>query len=297
MRKYKIIAGAAALILIIIAIAVWSTVKEKNIDSADDAPTINILMLGGSTADSEKRVADKINEITMEKLGCKVNIEKVTLSSYSTVINQRQFNGDLPDIFVTIDSNMLSSLTKFGAVLELSDYLGDSNFSELITQDFEWRTVTFGDGIYGIPYNNGEEGYFGFIMRKDICDELGVDAKSITDYDELYSFLLKVKHFHPELNVVIPNFSIIAPSVLWDPLYDGIGVLMYRNNEIKPTIELLAETDEFYDWCKTMYKWNKAGLIMDDVSFNRESRQAMFRRAKPSDIFRKSPCRTFRVKA
>lgn len=245
---------------------------SKPVITDDDLPTLKLLVIGGSSQDALARISTAISQITIERIGCRVSLQQVSLSEYEETITYKRFNGDFPDLFVSSSASMLSRLVSGGWVLPLDQSL--QNYPDLqnaVSDEYFWKTVLVNGQTYAIPFGNSGVYSFGFIMRADICNELGIDSGSVRNLEQLHDVLIKVSQHYPDMDLIVPSFNILAPNIIWDPVGDGIGVIMYRN-PIQPAIELAVGTPEFQEWCRTMRRWNLEGLIMDNVSFNKEPR-------------------------
>jgi len=277
MRKMKVF-FIAILLLILCGCS-----KQEPIDASEvgGEKTLHIMLMGGNTSQALRRISDAASEISMEKLGCRVELHTISLSEYSSQLNKLQLDGELPDIFVSESKSMLAQLIDEKQVLCLNNYLLEyTKLTEEITSRTEWENVSLNGDVYAIPFNTNNEAYrFAFAMRADICAELGIRAEAITNLDQLHDILQKVKASYPDIIAVVPNFAKLSPSPAWDTVSNrsgdcNVGVIPYRD-KAADKLELITDVPEFWDWCRYMYSWNQEGLLMKDICFNQEPHQTL----------------------
>lgn len=251
-------------------------------DAEPEVPTVQLLVIGGSTEAACKRISEQVSEITLEKLGCQVEIQCAQLTDYELKLTRMRVDAALPDIFVSQSKDKLSELASSGEILCLDDFLDNEDvLYQEISHTMEWQNVTLKNHIYGVPFGNDQPYCVGFAMRRDICDALGIRAESITDMETLHQVLLQVHQAYPDIMTVAPNYSNVTPVVNWDSMTNAVGmtavgVLPYQE-PMGNQLQLITQTEEFRKWCQTMYQWNQEGLIPENCSLNQEPRQALLK--------------------
>lgn len=267
----------------LLAVLLTACQAPNNTSAAEkEVPTVQLLVIGGSKDEACKRISEQVSAITLEKLGCRVEIQCAALTDYELKLTRMRVDDELPDIFVSQSKDKLSEFAASGEILCLDDVLEqeDALYQE-VKNDIEWRNVTLENHIYGIPFGNNQPYCAGFVMRKDICDALGIDAEQITDMEALHQVLLQVHQAYPDMMTVAPNYSNVTPVVNWDSMNNAVGmsavgVLPYQE-PMENQLQLITQIEAFRDWCQTMYQWNREGLIPENSSLNQEPRQALMK--------------------
>lgn len=274
----RLLCGVLSLSVLLTAAGCTLSTQPENQES--DLPCINIQIFGGTADAAAQRISETASRITREKLGCRVEFQFVERTDYSAELNCQRLGDGLTDIFVVESNSDLVEMVASGEILCLDSLLQDSVLCDEINS-YEWYSVTLDDHRYGVPFNNSQPTSLAFCMRMDICRELGIDPAQIKTMDQLQDALLLVQEKYPDLVPVVPNYSEIAPTNLgmWDtPIYDSrtssIGVLPY-NDPMTGQLSLITQTPQFWDWCRTMYRWNQQGLTLRYPSFNQEARVAL----------------------
>lgn len=272
--------NCCALLLAVCLLVTGCSGNTAAMDPAEELPCVTIQVFGGSGAEATARISQAASEITAEKLGCRVEFRFVERTDYSAELNRQRLGESLPDIFVVESQADLVEMVKGEELLCLDELLEGSALCEEI-KSYEWYGTTMDGHTYAIPFNNSQPTSLGFCMRKDICDELGIDPAQITSMDQLHETLLRVKQSYPELVPVVPNYGEIAPVTVseWDTsVYESkissIGVLPYTE-PMSETLEMITRTPAFWEWCQTLYRWSGEGLVMEDASFNQEARVSL----------------------
>lgn len=175
---------------------------------ADKAVTLRILhnWNGSGAGDVEMTpIAEKIRE----KTGVTVKFE-YTKGSETEKVNQIFATQDLPDIYTgPAWGGELDGIVKAARedqLIDLSDKLKDyPNLSKAIAKEnvppalYEKSIGAFGDKQYLLYQNqpatdkDAMDWLYGFYVRKDIAEKIGVDPHSVKSSDDLYNFLKKIK--------------------------------------------------------------------------------------------------------
>lgn len=250
-------------------------------DFSDREPvTLKLYMFGDADTEQCKAVSEKLSEITREKLNCDVELTRVGFGSYVTQLNLALSSGEQIDVFSPFNLNT-ATLANSGQIKPLTELLqtyGKATY-EAITPD-DWACHTVGTDIYAVPPNKDKAMDLGFMMRKDIVDELGIDISKITNFEDLHDVLVKVKEAHPDMYPVVPDFGNLFSMLEVDQLGDYFGVLMDPFNSDSLKVENLFESDYYKGLCTMVYQWAKEGLIMPDASTNTESGNNLIKSGK-----------------
>lgn len=241
-------------------------------------PTVTVLVMGGSDTEACRRISQAASELTAQELGCRVEIRMVERGDYRAAVDRMRLTGALPDIFVLDSKEWLRELQGEGELLCLDDLLtGETLLRQEITAVGEWNNVTVEGRVYGIPFNNNLPQTRAFMMRQDICDELGIDPAAITTLEQLHEALVTVQAAYPEMILVAGNYSDISPLNWWEGISykDKVSSAVVMPFDDSGALKRITQLEEFRQWCQTMYRWQQEGLVMPELSFNQESRQEL----------------------
>jgi putative aldouronate transport system substrate-binding protein len=247
--------------------------EEKEYDYSDkDHVTLKIMIFGIADSEKTKEISEKVSEITREKLNCDVEINRIGFGTYMNQLNLALSSGEQLDIFMPMQSGAFYA--NAGQIQPIDQYLltsGKDLKEQISAEDF--KCGSFAGETYGVPVNGTKASELGFVMRKDIADELGIDYKNMTSFEQLHDALVKVKEACPDMYPVVSDFgkTFGSGATLYlgqDVMADNLGVLI---DPTKATVENLYASDLFKERAEMMYAWAQEGLIMPDASTNSEA--------------------------
>lgn len=157
-----------------------SLIPATTVLAGDDVETLRVWVFGeGSTAECEA-VSKALSEITREKIG--VNVEIVETID-TEKLNLAMTSGEKLDLVCAHNLDQIG-LVNSGMILPLDElyttYAADA--ASMIAED-DLKSLYYNGEMYFLPNNADKARASGVVMRKDILDEIGVDADSITDMD------------------------------------------------------------------------------------------------------------------
>ncbi|WP_287650046.1 ABC transporter substrate-binding protein [Blautia sp.] len=265
----KVIAVGMAMVLASIGLAACSGSGSKEAkDSPDETYTVTMAYIGDKKEDTD-RIEKKINEIMKKDINMELDIEPISWGAYAETMKLILSGGEKMDI-VPILVDQANSMVNAKQVIDMSEYIdkyGD-NIKELLGDTA--KAANIGNYVYGVT--TGREWFCqsSVIMRKDILDECGIDASSITDYKDLTDVYAIVKEKYPNMVMMASNNS-TTPDTKYemnDTLTDGFGVLMDHGQDT--TVVDYYETDEYKEFVETMYDWQQKGYLSKDAATTTE---------------------------
>lgn len=257
---------------------------KENSQEVEDVTTLRLAIFNYANMDDMDAVLAKVNELTMNELNIKLDIEVIPGSSWSQQINLILSSGEDMDIFPAF-STPLATYVANGQVLALDDLLQQygQDISGAIGEEYLQCGAVAGK-VYGITTNRDLATQNGYWMRQDLCDKYGIDPNQITTLDELEEALLKIHEGEPDLYPVVPETDAVPIGISnWDDLGNGLGVLMNYGEKLE--VVNLYETEEFKEYVNAMHRWYQEGLIMKDILNNTESSASLVRSEKAVGAF------------
>ena len=250
-------------------------------DFSDREPyTIKMMMFGDADTDQCAAVAEAVSAITREKINADVELTRVGFGSYVTQLNLALSAGEELDLFNPFSISLMS-LANNGQIIPIDDLLteyGQETLAAISEED--WKCVSIGGETYGVPVNKDKASSLGFVMRKDILDEIGASVDDIKDFDDLHDILVKVKEAYPDMYPVVPEYGTMWYAQYYDNLGDSFGVLDLSADPDSTTVVNLFETDLYREWAERLYTWAQEGLVMPDASSNTEARESLIKSGK-----------------
>lgn len=237
---------------------------------------VKVMMFDDATEDAMKEVSEAVSKITMDKINVKVDILRVGFASYGDQLNLALSSSEKLDVFCTLGQNT-TTLANNGQIVAMNPYLdtvGKDIKNGVSAENFKCLSV--GDQIYGFPTAKETATSYGFVMRQDIVDELGitVDPNKVYTLDEIHDICVKAKKLYPDMYPIAPDFTNMYMPNTMDNLDNGIAVL--EDSLAKDsTVVNWYTTDTYKNFVNSMYEWSKEGILLPDAGNNSESRDSL----------------------
>lgn len=237
---------------------------------ADDVTTLSLWLptLTTYTDDAVAEVQDKINEYLGEKYGININLEYVEIGNFEQAVNLAMTTDEVDVTCYFTENGQLPTYVANGQLVDITDYFENASDDLKNTfTDAEIIASSVNGRMYGLVRKYQYGGHEVAVLNKEICDEMGIDAKSITSMDDLEKVLYEVHEKYPDIYTMVPQSS---SEMTWCmPVDKGIGLTGYAYADIGSTeLKSLFETDGFADFCKYTNKWYNDGIIMPDALSN-----------------------------
>jgi len=161
--------------------------------------------------------------------------------------------GTAPDVFQMGSAGIPEQIVA-GRLLDISEYVGD------VTDAYDetaWSSVTFGEGIYGLPQDAGPSG---MMYRSDLFEEYGVEVP--TTFEEYLDAGRALKAANPDIYLaqLSPNEAGFWLQQVWQAggsYYgiDGDSWTVEVNNEASQEVAALWQTALDEELFKVVEMW------------------------------------------
>lgn len=247
-------------------------------ESSEKPYTVDLMMVGDGKEEDIKAVEDAIDKISLPLINANVNITRVGFGSFQQQANLALSSGEKMDLFVTFALD-INTLANSGQILPMTKLL-ESHGQDILKNlsEGDRRAVSINNEIYTIPTAKEKATNYGFIMRKDIADEIGAKPEDVTNLDQLETIMAKAKEKHPDMYPIGLDFTNVYRPNTEDNLGTGSGIIDAMGESTK--VVNMVETDSYKDFVNHMYKWSKSGLVMPDAANNSESRVSLLKAGK-----------------
>ena len=223
------------------------------------------------TEEGLQAVEDAINEITVDKIGVKVDYQVYPMAEYFNKVSMELQSGGQIDAFCAVQN--FQSILSSDMCYDITDLLDENcpDVKELIPEDW-WSCVSQDGRIYALPVWLPSALYINLIWRSDIADELGISLDDVNSVEDLSDVFAKVKEAHPEMYPLIGGnlgwggwtgmtYAIPGVDAMGDNPLMPAGVLMGDSD----TVVNLFETEEYAEQMALVRDWYQKGYIMQDL--------------------------------
>lgn len=260
MKRKKVMAAILTAVMTCTSLIPAVTVKAE-----DEVVKLRVWVFGEGSTENCEKVSEALSEITREKIGVEVEL-------YETIdtekLNLAMTSGEKLDLVCAHNLDQ-GGLVSSGMVLPLDDlYATYAPDAAAMVKEDDTKALYFNDQMYFLPSNADKARASGIMMRKDVLDELGINAEDIKGMEDFHDVLVKVKENYPDLYPLVPSWvgGGMQKTFHIDDIYNGLVVLENGFDPNDTTITSQYETQEWKDFCTYMYQWNQEGLLMPDAA-------------------------------
>lgn len=234
----------------------------------------HITLLVRSFADDQTAadVEAAINDAALRDLNMTVDVVFV---SFGNAMNQIQLmlsgNEDL-DVTYVPGGNVMGYVNA-GYLVDISQY-DISPIENALGADVVAACRFADGGLYNVATFKEHVGQGAVVLRKDLCDELGIDPTGVASLQDLDEIFAKVKQVYPTMNMIGNDMTGFFNSMCDSLGGDYLGVLTNPADDM--TVVNYYESDTFKTLTSLMYQWNEKGYVRADLSTSTESKEAVF---------------------
>ncbi len=268
-KEEKIMKKVVALVLAAMLALSFAACGEKEVAQTGDV-TVNWIVPGEKQADLQS-VLDAANEITMEKLGVKLNLTFIDNAAFTQRMNMYFASGNSDfDLCFTGYINPYKDTVEKGAYLELDEYIEGSEIIKEAIPEYARKTSTYKGKIYALPNMQiMATSCTGLFVQEDLAEEYGLNPEEIKDLEDIEPFLAWVKEKHPELygfKTEAMGGGTEAAKKL--PRADGFsgGTKVYKNEDGSFTVTSPLTKEDDLSEANLIRSWFEKGYIRQDIA-------------------------------
>ena len=215
----------------------------------------------------------RINDIIKPKINATVKLKLIDWGSYDQKMNLVISSGEEWDLAFTSGwtNNYFQNVAK-GAYAPLDELV--DKYAPTLKKDIPstfFKAATVKGKLYAVPnFQRATPGY-GYLIKKDVADTLGIDWKSPKKFSDLAPILEKIKKAKPELITYAYSqqddvFLKATPMFGMEALGDSVtpGNIYLNDSNLKVVNQY--ETPEFKEYLTLMRDWYKKGYIRSDAA-------------------------------
>ncbi|MGL6198426.1 MAG: ABC transporter substrate-binding protein [Lachnospiraceae bacterium] len=242
--------------------------QEGSTDDGDEMPNLVVSFAYNQIPSDLEMVEEKLNEMTMEKIGCTVELIGY---SYANIQDQLTLTLASPseqlDVMLGVFRNGIQEKVSKGQLMPLDDLLAEygQDITEAIPEEYI-EACTVDGQIYAVTQNRNLASQQGVLFRKDLLEEQNIDISNISTYDDVTEVFEQLHQAYPDM--VVTAMSAVKTGMITgqfnkiDNLGDFLGGLIDYD---EPTVSNLFESDDYLEFVTRSKEWNKSGYIYSDI--------------------------------
>ncbi|MBQ7960003.1 MAG: ABC transporter substrate-binding protein [Clostridia bacterium] len=259
---------------IILAVMIFSLVVitagcgGDKVANSGDVPIVKWLIYANSPKNPEP-VLEKVNEILVEKVGAKLEIEFIDTGAYSEKMNTYMAASYDYDLAFAGAGNPLVNAASKGGIQPLDKYLAEMPELKAAIPDYAWELVKYQGEIYGVPNLQVLPTARAALCKVEILEKYGRSMDEFKTLDDLVPFLEEMKQTETD-----PEFFALSPTRDGATLealgycddYARVDNVYFKKAEDgtwKATYKY--ELPEYRKQVEKMYDFYKNGYIRKDI--------------------------------
>ena len=258
------------LITLLLAVAMLlpcAACKKGGEGTAGDIPTLKWVVPGNPEPDIAT-VMDAANEILVEKLGCKLDLQIIEFSAYDERLKLMMSGGESFDLCYVNNTSFTDGVSK-GGFLSLEDYIDDTKLPELVGEDI-LKYGEYKGELYAIPNVQIMAVTDNIWVQEQFAKEYGLKADSIKSYNDMEPFFQWIKENKPgNVPIRITSSQIRNVKGFENAYYDDLVsnmVYAYETEDGKVKVVKATDYPGFWELVTLKNDWYKKGYIRSDVA-------------------------------
>ena len=223
-----------------------------------------------SAQNSEKAIIEAMNEYSAEKIGVTITYTPIESSEYKDKLSMDLAAQTEMDLCWMANYTGLQSLAEQGALMELTDILGEYEDLYNVMPEKIWESTEYGGNRYFVP--NYKESFTSYsvmtpaALADTVKDKYGIDFNEIEcngieeleNYEEYILACMKEGVEFP-----IPNLVRFYTWLSGDSRYEVLNGIYIADKETH-TVTTYYETPEFAEYVELMQRWNDLGIRLEE---------------------------------
>ena len=236
--------------------------KDKNSDG--EIVTLTWLVPGDKQADIES-VMEKVNEITVAKIGAKLDMQFIDEAAFKERMNMNMAAGEPYDLCFTGYLNPCVTAVTNEALMPLKDLIDEyaPGLWETVPE-YMWSFAEIKGDYYAVPNTQVCSLPSSIVVNKEICDKYNFDFSKMEKMEDLEPFLKIIKENEPNVFPYRSNYGTTMWTYgVYEEISAGVGI---RCDGSSTEVLFINETPEDAQGRATIKRWIELGYIRPDVN-------------------------------
>ena len=245
--------------------------------------------IDGIEQDDGASVQAKIDEYFLEKLNCTVTVTAIPPDEWIKRVPLLFYADEQVDLIFDQSTRFYYQNVAGGVYHPLNELFARFGQDAIAQMDINTPGIIdapkVAGELYGVPCQKQTPQSEALYFRKDIADEIGLNADTLATLQDLEPYLVKIHETRPEMT---PYFVSSGTGAHMEWTTDIIKDNPYKYEELAGAVNLLLidfdedkvinryETAWDLDRYETMKRWQDMGLMNADAATSTTSRDDMF---------------------
>lgn len=234
----------------------------------DKIPTLVWYVTGPQQADMAS-VMEKANEILVDKIGAKLDLQFIDDGAYNEKITMLMSSGDEFDLSFVGYNNDYHQVANKGGLYKLDDLLKENPDMYNAIPEYAWDAARLNGSIYAVPNVQIFANATCLVFRKDLVEKYNFDVSKVRKTEDIEPFLAAVKAGEKDIYPFRTNWGLDAFCSLDDTnateFYAGRGVSVVTDKDGKVKAVCDHKDPSFKNKAQTLRDWYEKGYVRADV--------------------------------
>ncbi len=238
---------------------------KKGAGVADgDIPTLTWILPCDEQSDLAS-VQDALNEIFVEEVGAKVELQFIEPGAFSERMRMKMASGEDFDMCFTGYVNKYLSAAENGGIMDITDLIDQVEGLREAVPEYSWDASTINGRIYGVPNTQIACMTTAVVEYTDISKDYDFDFSTVDDMEDLEPYFEMIKKSDSKVYPYLPAYGV---NPWYSEKYLTVGSEMIAFPLDATSADELCymwETEEWQDGVNTLWDWYQKGYIRPDI--------------------------------
>ncbi len=241
-----------AFLLMFVCIVGLTACRDKMATQGGDY-TIKWLVPGDKQPDIAS-VLEKVNEVTVEKIGAKIDLQFIDTASYQERLRMNMASQNAFDM-CQIGDHIYNESVKRNGLYDITQFVEEDSALDSVVPEYAWEALKINKKIYAVPNVQIFAICSALEFRTDLIEKYNFDITKVKNIQDLEPFLKLIKENEPDY-IPMKTFGQLTryPSEFTN--YSAVRCVVDKNGKVTAMVnlkEFREASDMARDWFNKGY--------------------------------------------